>query len=276
MRPVFKRSLPMAAAWLVIAALSILVVARATTDPSFHQASLAALEEKQSTVLDLTAAATAGSAAITLLPGDLATPIAEKLADLSGYFLIVLCAIFLEKYLLTITAGAAFYLLVPAACGLAAVNAFLHKDGLRRLALRLAAFGLAVALVVPASIWVSGLIERTYEASISATLSQAKETAEDTQQAAQDAQSDTDSSGGLSGLFSKVTGTVTGAVSGAIDRFKTMVNRLLEALAVMIVTSCLIPILVLLFFVWVGKLLLGSLFSVTQTAPAPREKAAAE
>lgn len=69
-------------------------------------------------MLELTAASTAASAAITLLPGDTATPIAEKLADLSGYFLIVLCAIFLEKYLLTITSYVSFTILIPAACAL--------------------------------------------------------------------------------------------------------------------------------------------------------------
>lgn len=99
------------AAAVILALASIFGVAKLTTDPAFYQKSIAALEEKQETVLELTAASTAASAAITLLPGDTATPIADKLADLSGYFLIVLCAIFLEKYLLTITASAAFKVL---------------------------------------------------------------------------------------------------------------------------------------------------------------------
>ena len=102
------------AAAVILALASIFGVAKLTTDPAFYQKSIAALEEKQETVLELTAASTAASAAITLLPGDTATPIADKLADLSGYFLIVLCAIFLEKYLLTITAAAAFKVLIPA------------------------------------------------------------------------------------------------------------------------------------------------------------------
>ena len=81
------------AALLVLAALlSIFAVGKRASDPAYHQASIDALAEKQETVLELTAASTAASAAITLLPGDTATPIAEKLADLSGYFLIVLCA----------------------------------------------------------------------------------------------------------------------------------------------------------------------------------------
>ena len=59
------------------------------------------LDDKKTTALELTAAATAASAAITLIPGDAGTPIADKLADLSSYFLIVVCAIYLEKYLVT-------------------------------------------------------------------------------------------------------------------------------------------------------------------------------
>ena len=106
----------LAAALLAAAILSFALVTPWAASAETHAASLTALEEKQSTVLELAAASTAASAAITLLPGDAATPIAEKLADISGYFLLALCAIYLEKYLLTVTAYAAFRLLVPAAC----------------------------------------------------------------------------------------------------------------------------------------------------------------
>ena len=101
---------------IIAALLSVLFVARYAASPAFHGKSIEALDNKKTTVMELTAASTAASAAITLLPGDAATPIAEKLADLSGYFLIVLCAILLEKYLLTVTGFAAFGILVPASC----------------------------------------------------------------------------------------------------------------------------------------------------------------
>ena len=47
--------------------------------------------------MKLTAASTAASAAVSALPGDTGSAIAEKLADLTSDFLIVLCAIMLEK-----------------------------------------------------------------------------------------------------------------------------------------------------------------------------------
>ena len=101
---------------IVIALLSFFVIARFTSSTEFNAKTIQSLDDKKTTVMELAAASTAASAAITLIPGDVGTPIANKLADLSSYFLIVLCAIYLEKYLVTITGYAAFKILVPIAC----------------------------------------------------------------------------------------------------------------------------------------------------------------
>ena len=242
------------AALLVLAALlSIFAVGKRASDPAYHQASIDALAEKQETVLELTAASTAASAAITLLPGDTATPIAEKLADLSGYFLIVLCAIFLEKYLLTITSYVSFTILIPAACALGIAALFSEK---LRAALGKLAWHFAIAFAIPAGVKVSSMIEDTYRASIEETIANAEQTTEDIQSATS-GEADEGEKSGLSGLFSKVTEGITGAATAAVGQLKTVLNRFIEALAVMLVTSCLIPILVLLFFAWLVKLMLG-------------------
>ena len=116
-------------------------------------------------------------------------------------------------------------------------------------------FGVAIMLVIPVGIRVSDLIEDTYQASIAATIQEAKE-ATDTIQSSQNEGSATEQSG-ISGFFSKVTDSITGAAAGAVEKLRNVLNRFLEALAVMLVTTCLIPILVLLFFVWLVKLILG-------------------
>ena len=64
---------------LLIALLSVFVLSGPASSPDLHGSTLAALEEKQTTVLELSAASAAASAAITLIPGDVATPIADKL-----------------------------------------------------------------------------------------------------------------------------------------------------------------------------------------------------
>ena len=243
-------------ALVLAAALSIFALAPVMTRPETYQGSLAALQEKQTTVLELTAASTAASAAITLLPGDIATPVAEKLADLSGYFLIVLCAIFLEKYLLTITASAAFHVLFPRACLLGAAYVCSQKRFFRVLAWRLACFALALVLVIPSGIYASSMIERTYQASISETLEDAKKNVAEVETDAT-TEADTDQQSGLSGLFSKVKDSIGSAASATLEKFRQTLNDLIEALAILLVTSCLIPILVILLFLWLFKLIIG-------------------
>ena len=167
---------------VAIALLSFFGASKVATSTDFHANSIASLDEKNATVLELTAAAAAASAAITLIPGDTATPIADKLADLSTHFLIVLCAIFLEKYLLTLTGYAAFNLLIPLACLLYIIHLFFGMDILKSLGRKLFLFGLVIVLVIPVSIQLSNLIESTYQTSIQNTIEDAKDAAQEAQQ----------------------------------------------------------------------------------------------
>ena len=161
---------------LLVAILSITVIGKYASSPENHQKTIASLDEKKQTVMELTAASTVTSALITLLPGDTATPIAEKMADVSGYLLVVLCAIYLEKYLVTITGYVAFTYLIPIACGLWIFNLIFANATVRKLATKLAVFGLAISFVVPASVKISDLIGDTYQAQIEATIEDAKNT----------------------------------------------------------------------------------------------------
>lgn len=233
---------------ILIALFSVFVVAKYAASTEVHAKTIASLDEKKVTVMELTAASTAASAAITLIPGDTGTPIADKLADLSSYFLVVLCAIYLEKYLLTITGYASFTILIPLACVLYSISVFAKDRSWNYLAKKLLIFGIAIFLVIPASIKVSDLIETTYQSSIEETIDAAKETTEEISAPAESEEQ---------GIFSGIISKVQDGLSGATTKFEQMLNHFLEALAVMLVTSCVIPIVVLLFFVWLVKLVLG-------------------
>lgn len=256
---------------IVIALLSFFVIARFTSSTEFNAKTIQSLDDKKTTVMELAAASTAASAAITLIPGDVGTPIANKLADLSSYFLIVLCAIYLEKYLVTITGYAAFKILVPIACVFFSGYLLWRKEILRVVAQKFLLFGLAVYLVIPASVKVADMIETTYASSIKSTIETAKQTTDeiesetgesgqvDDKSSNEKSQSDSDSDskenagGFFSGLFNKVQE----GVSTATANVENVLNNFIEALAILLVTSCLIPILVLIFFVWLVKMLLG-------------------
>lgn len=256
---------------IVIALLSFFVIARFTSSTEFNAKTIQSLDDKKTTVMELAVASTAASAAITLIPGDVGTPIANKLADLSSYFLIVLCAIYLEKYLVTITGYAAFKILVPIACVFFSGYLLWRKEILRVVAQKFLLFGLAVYLVIPASVKVADMIETTYASSIESTIETAKQTTDeiesetgesgqvDDKSSNEKSQSDSDSDskenagGFFSGLFNKVQE----GVSTATANVENVLNNFIEALAILLVTSCLIPILVLIFFVWLVKMLLG-------------------
>lgn len=281
-----------AAVLLLVAILSITVVGKYVSAPENHQKTIASLDEKKQTVMELTAASTVTSALITLLPGDTATPIAEKMADVSGYLLVVLCAIYLEKYLVTITGYVAFTYLIPIACGLWIFNLIFANATVRKLAAKLAVFGLAISFVVPASVKISDLIGDTYQAQIEATIEDAK----NTQSILENSGVVDDDTNATETTGTDAAGTVTGnvqekennnsdsvsnifdwakdAISGAKDSVANVVenvtvstedlvqkvenslNHFIEAVAVMIITSCVIPMLVLLLFFWMVKIVL--------------------
>ena len=145
-------------------------------------------------------------------------------------------------------------MLIPLACVLLAVNVFVKSGTWNRIAVKLIAFALAIFFVIPASVAVSDLIERTYESSIQHTLTSAKEATEIIEDDTEDVAKAEE--GLLAGLASKVSG-VKESMSGMMEKAEKTLNDFIEALAVMLVTSCVIPVLVLLFFVWITKVILG-------------------
>ena len=264
---------------LLVAILSITVIGKYASAPENHQKTIASLDEKKQTVMELTAASTVTSALITLLPGDTATPIAEKMADVSGYLLVVLCAIYLEKYLVTITGYVAFTYLIPIACGLWIFNLIFANATVRKLAAKLAVFGLAISLVVPASVKISDLIGDTYQAQIEATIEDARNTQNILENSGVVDDTNATETTGIG--TTEVPGTVTGnvqekennnsgsvsnifdwakdAISGAKDSVANVVENVTvstEELVQKVENSCVIPMLVLLLFFWMVKIVL--------------------
>ena len=257
---------------IVIALVSNIVLSKNYSSPEYtvNKKTITYLDEKKTTALELCAGATALSAAITLIPGDTGTPIAEKLTDLSGYFLIVVSAIYLEKYLLTILGALTFRWLIPAAMIAIALYFGIRRDFFWKLGVKILIFGLAVYAVIPVSVHVSQLIYNTYQESIDTTLAETENLISQTEKNAQSSTESDQNSGDegfFAGLVDKAKDTIEQAkdtASIATEQFKYMLNKFIDGLAVLIVTTCLIPILVMVFFVWIVKMILGT--AITQPA----------
>ena len=234
---------------ILVALVSFLPVADKAADPESHTRTISAIDDKVETVLKLTATSTVASAAVSAIPGDTATPIAAKLADFTEYFLLILCVLYSEKYLLTIIGFGTFKILIPIACALMILGLFFNPRLFRRLAGKLAIIGLALYFVIPLSLKVSDMIYDAYRLSIDSTISSAEALSEETADLADAA----DDKNVINAILNRLSETAESLTEKAAN----ILNRFVETLAVMIVTSCVIPILVLLFFFWVIKQLTG-------------------
>lgn len=231
-----------------IMVFSFFVLGKLLSSPDVMSGVVRSIDEKAETVLKLTAATTLASAAVSAIPDDTATPIAEKLADFTEYFLLILCVLYSEKYLLTLLGTAVFRILIPVACLMLLGGLFLKSGKAERLAVKLGVVGLALYFLIPCSVLVSDLVYNTYRTSIDAAVASA--------------QALTDESGALeeqegkndnTGLFS----ALAGAADRLLSRAANTLRQFVETLAILIVTSCLIPLLTLMFFLWLIRQLAG-------------------
>ena len=214
----------------------------------FIKYSIGYLDEKANTVLGLTGASTSASVAITLIPGDVGTPIASQLANISSYSIIVLAAVHLEKYLITLAAVIALKLLLPCSLVLASLNITLFNNlTIKNLVKKLCTFSLAFVLIIPASVALSTLIENTYHDDVTVSIEQTQQDAE----AIRNALDNKDQN-----VWDKFISGVKGGSMEIINRFEGSLNNFVEAISIMLITSCAIPLITFAVLYWLIKSIL--------------------
>ncbi len=245
---------------ILIAALSFFFLAGILSSPETYSGIIRSIDDKVETVLKLTASSTAASAGITAIPGDAGTPIAEKLADFSEYGILILCVLYAEKYLLSILGSGVFKFIIPIACMLYPLGFFRDLEGIKPILKKIAIVSLALYFVIPLSVHISDRIYETYQASIDNTISAAEDLAEDAVIAGSSAEDQN--------AIQRIWSALSDSASSLAERGAEILNRFIESLAVMIVTSCVIPILVLLFSLWIINQVFG--FSIPAPSRHPR------
>ena len=233
---------------VLVAVVSCVFLADRLAAPEIYKSKVASIDEKAETVLKLTASATVASAGITAIPGDTATPIAQKLADFSEYFLIILCVLYSEKYLMALIPAGVCRYLVPFICGVFIVGILSRKRTMVQMGYKLLAVALGVALIIPMSIGASDMIYNAYRESIETTIEAASELTNETNELAE-----AEDKGVINSILDRISETTESLTKKASN----ILNRFVETLAVMIVTSCVIPMVVLLFFLWIINKITG-------------------
>lgn len=227
---------------LLVAVISFTVIAPWAASPDTHTHAIEQTEEKVGTVMTLSGGAAATSATLSLLPGDMCTPIAEQLAELAKYFLLILSALYLEKFMITITGYITFSFLIPLACLILCAALVWNKKSLKVIAGKVAIIGLVIYLIVPASVKLSDMIYDAQSERIESTITEYNEL-----------EIDGDSEDGFFNEFTTIT-------TDTVDRVTAFIESLMESLAVMIVASCIVPILVFVLLVWMVKTIFGNPF----------------
>ncbi|WP_026511928.1 hypothetical protein [Butyrivibrio sp. LC3010] len=229
------RKIALVTVLILIAVVSFTRIAPWAADPQTHVHSIEQTEEKISTVMTLSGGAAATSATLSLLPGDMCTPIAEQLAELAKYFLLILSALYLEKFMIGITGVVTFSLFIPFACLILCGAVIFGKKNWITIAGKIAFIGIVLFLIVPASVKLSDMVYQTQAERVNNTVEEYNEL-----------NIEGETGGGLLGELTTIT-------SNTVDRVTIFLSGLLESLAVMIVTACIIPILVFVFLIWIVK-----------------------
>lgn len=237
----------------LVAVISIFVVGKKATSPEFYTKTIQSIEEKKATVMGVTTMTAVASTTLAAVPGDATTPIANEIMNMSSYLLIVVCALVLEKSLLTVFGYLAFKILIPVACALFAISIFMKRSLLKVLAIKFVTFAMVLAVIIPFSFKISDLI---YEVNV--------DTVEDLYTKvegmdAEEVEAEEVDKSWWDKLVDKVEEGTTKVTEGA----KQLVNNFIDVIAIFIITYCAIPIIVFMVVIWFVKFL----FNITIPIP---------
>lgn len=248
----------------LIAALSFFVLTAALPESNFVRDSLESVEDSSDMVMRFSAATLSASLAISALPDDFATPLADSLADMNLYFVAILVVLFLEKILIRYGIQAAFAILIPLACLAGALFTVTRRRLLKSLAIRLCALALAAAFVVPCSTYITRVVA-------SDLTDYVQETIEETEGGAGKLHEAMEDGAGEKSMFEKLSDLFETAIRDLSDlllHFQNTIRKCMNSIAILVLTNCLMPLLTFFILKWI----LRELFQIAIPLPPAGER----
>jgi len=233
---------------VLIGALSFYFLSASIPESEFVKDSIESVEDSKDTVMRFAAATLSASVAITLLPDDVATPLADSLADMNIYFVAILMLLFFEKILIVYGFKLAAIVL-PVACAIYALSIILKRDALKSLAVRLSILVLSVALVVPCSTHVTNYVAADLNQYVEATIASTEDGADKVNEA-MDVGEDEKT------IFEKLSESFKTAINDVSDlmlHFQNSIRKCMNSIAILLMTNCLMPILNFFILKWILK-----------------------
>ena len=244
---------------VLIMVISINVLTVKVPESKPFQQTIESLETSQNTVMKFSGATLATSLALSALPDDFASPLAETIADLNTYFIFMFAVLFVEKLIVLEGTKVSLIWIIPTACALYIVSIWSTKDFFRTFANKLMILGISLVLVIPASTHFTEYLCSDY-------LSYVDETIAETNNGATKINDVMATSNESVSFFEQLTNVFKTAIKSVTDLltyFKNVIRKCFNSVAIMLVTTFALPLLILMFFRW----LLNELFSLNISMP---------
>lgn len=239
------------------------------------------LSHKMSQVTVVMGATIALGVVVDAIPVVNADQLAGKLFDVAGYLMVVLGAIIAMKILLTVSLQFSFGIIIPFACLLASWALFRDDKVFMVIAKKLAIFAIVFAIAIPASVLITMTIDSAFEADRDQLVEQMQQGEEIIDAASNELQGEnaelesleTSSSNGsvldnvrgfagniVSGIAERVAslkGAIADKLNGALETAQKALEDVILHTVQWIVTTCAVPIVTLIGFGFVIKILFG-------------------
>lgn len=229
-----------------IMVLSIFVASSVVSKCSLFTRSIDSLDDSQEVVMAVTGATLGVSVAITFLPDDYASPLADTLADMSTYFVILLGMILFEKLLITVGVPFIFRFIIPAGIILLIVYYISHKKIIRTIAYKILAFAIVIILAVPLGTSVSKWLCSSSLDYVNETVTQAQDGSDKIEEISESSSSD-------KSFYETVSSVFDSAIEGVTDLFnyyKGIIQKFINTIAIMMLAYLVVPFVTFLLMLW--------------------------
>ena len=233
---------------------SFTVLTHLVPESKYVQETIAHLEESQNTIMKFSGTTIGTSVALSALPDDFASPLAGTIADLNTYFVFLFAVIFVEKLVVIIGSKISLTYIIPFACILYIASIMFDREIFKKFAAKLLILGISLVVVIPFSTHFTESICQDYLTYVDETIAEA----EAGNDKINDVMASDDEDKTFFDKLSAAFKTAIQDVSDLLTYFKNVVKKCVNSVAIMIVTTFVLPLLIMLLFRW----LLNELFSL--------------
>lgn len=228
---------------------SFTVLVQKIPETKYVQDTIERLEESQNTIMTFSGSTMATSMAISALPDDFGSPLAGTVADLNMYFIFMFAVIFVEKLIVVEGIKIALGYIIPIACLLYVIFVLSNKSVFKSFATKLLILGMSIVMVIPISTHFTEIVCDDYLAYVDETIEEADAGVAKVNEVMAESDEDATFFDRLSAAFK----TSIQSVSDLLAYFKNVVKKCVNSVAIMLVTTFVVPLLILMLFRWLLK-----------------------